>query len=380
MKTTYILKLENKNYLKNLLNYNVHFIKIKYHQDICFLYVNYHDYCKIIRYKDLYGISLYKITGLAYYRIFVKENIFFIFSIFVGVLFLFILSNIIFDVQILSNDKNLIRIIKTELDDNNLKKYRFIKSFKEKEKIKKKILTNYKDKIEWLEIDRVGTKYYIRVLERIINNENNMVNYQNIVARKNAVIKEIKASNGEIVKKVNDYVNKGDVIISGLIMKKDEVKNIVEAKGSVYGETWYNVKVILPRTYKTMKYTGNSYDRLSINIFRKRFLLLNRSKYGIADYQDSFIINNTLLPFSISKTKILEKKEDTFFYTYQDAWEKGVSLARNNLLNNLKNDSKILLQKKLKMYEENSTIVMEVFFKVYEDITDYSIIDIKEGE
>lgn len=377
MKTTYILKLNNKKNLNRLVKYHVNFIKIKYQNDICFLYVNFNDYKTLIRYKDLYGLSLYKICGLAYYKKLIKDNIIFIISLIIGIGFLFILSNIIFDIKIMTNNPELVKIIKRELDENNIKKYRFVKSFREKEVIKNKILMEYKEKIEWLEIDRVGTKYYIRVLERIINKEEE-VSYQNVVARKNAVIKEIKASSGEIIKKVNDYVNKGDVIISGLIMKKEEVKNIVMAKGSVYGETWYNVKVILPRTYSIYKYTGNSYTRLSISIFNKRLIPFKKN-YLNEEYQDSSIISSNILPFSINKTKIFEKKIDTYFYNYQEAEEKGISLAKEKLANDLKGDSKILFQKKLKLYEENSTIVIEVFFKVYEDITDYKNI-VKEDE
>ena len=371
MKTTYILKLNNKKYLPRLLNYNVKFLKIKYQNDICFLYVNYKDYKTLMKYKDIYEISLYKVMGIDNYKIIIKRNMIFIISNILGIILLNILSNIIFDVKMMSNNKELVKIIKRELDEGDFKKYRFIKSFEEKEMVKNKILNNYKDKIEWLEIDRIGTKYYVNVLERILHKEDDNTGYQSVVARKNAIIKEIKASSGEIVKKVNDYVNKGDEIISSKIKKKDEVKALVEAKGSVYGETWYNVKVILPRTYKVIKYTGNSYNTISIKILGKRFMLFNKNKYSLVDYQDKPIINDRLLPFSINKTSIIEKKEETYFYTYQDAWEKGISLAREKLLNDLKGDSKILLQKKLKLYEENSTIVVEVFFKVYEDITDY---------
>ena len=372
MKTTYVLKINNKKNIQRLVNYNVQFLKIKYQDDICFLYVDKNNYHKLIKYKDIYGISLYRIKGLENLKRIIKNNFVFIISIIIGVIFFYTLSNIIFDVQILSNNKELVKIIKRELDEADFKKYRFIKSFNEKEKLKDRILTNYKDKIEWLEIDLVGTKYYVKVLERIIKNEDH-VHYQNIVARKNAIIKEIRASNGEIIKKINDYINKGDVIISGLIMKNDEIKDIVEARGIVYGETWYNVKVILPRTYKMVKYTGNTYHKLSINLFGEK--MFNKKKYGLEEYQDIPIISNPILPISLNKTIVKEKKEETFFYTYQDAWEKALILAREKLLNDLKGDSKILLQKKLKLYEENSTIVIEVFFKVYEDITDYRIID-----
>ena len=374
MRTTYIIKLNNKKYLNRLLKYQVHFSKIQYHNDICFLYVNYNDYQKLIRYKDIYGLSLYKITGLPKYKQIIKYNHIFIISVIIGIVFLYILSNIIFDIKIMSTNKDLVKIINNELNESDLKKYRFVKSFAKKEEIKNKIMDLYKDKIEWMEIDKIGTKYYIRVLERVINKEKNNANYQSIVARKNAVIKEITASSGEIVKKVNDYVNRGDVIISGLITKNDEIKNIVEAKGKVYGETWYNVKVILPRTYEEIKYTNNSYNRISLNLFNKKYILFKNNKFDNEEYQDKVIIGNNILPFSINLTKILETKEDTYFYNYQEAWDKGLALAREKLLNDLKGDSRIIFQKKLKLYEENSTIIVEVFFKVYEDITDYLII------
>ena len=74
MKETYILKLENKKYLNNLLKYNVYFYKIKYQGDICFLYVNYDNYIKLIKYKDIYGISLSGVVGLPQYKTLIKNN------------------------------------------------------------------------------------------------------------------------------------------------------------------------------------------------------------------------------------------------------------------------------------------------------------------
>ena len=380
MKTTYILKLANKKNITRLLKYHIKFIKIKYKDDTCFLYVSEKDYQKLTKYFNLYDISLYDIKGLLKYKSILSKNFIFIISMFIGICFLYLLTNIIFDIKIMSNKKELIKIIQNELNESNLSKYQFIKSFDEKEKIKKKILNNYKDKFEWIEIDRVGTKYFVNILERIIHDNEKVTNYQNIVAKKNAVIMEIKASSGEIIHKVNDYVNKGDVIISGLITKKDEVKNIVEAKGRVYGETWYNVKVKLPKTYKDKVYTGKSFNKISLNVLNNRLFLFKNKKYQNEEYTDNIIISNNLLPFSLNKTTISEVKEDTYFYTYEEAQQLGLTLAKKKLLDSLSSDSKILYQKNLKLYEENSTIIIEVFFKVYEDITGYKKIEIEEGE
>ena len=380
MKTTYILKLENKKNLNRLLKYHIKFTKIKYKNNTCFLYVEEKDYQKLLKYFNLYGISLCDIKGLLKYKKILSQNVIFIISMFIGICFLYLLTHIIFDVKIMSNKKDLVEIIQNELDEVNLSKYQFIKSFDEKEKIKKKILNNYKDKLEWIEIDRVGTKYFINILERVIHDNEEKDNYQSIVAKKNAVILKIRASSGDIIRKINDYVNKGDVIISGLITKKDEIKDIVEAKGRVYGETWYNVKVKLPKTYQDKVYTGKSFSKISLNIFNNRFFLFKKKKYQNEEYVDNIIIGSNLLPFSLNKTTIYEIKEDNYFYTYSDAENRALDLAKKHLLDSLNNDSKIIYQKKLKLYEENSTIIVEVFFKVYEDITDYRKIEKEEGE
>ena len=168
MKTTYILKLSNKRYLNHLLRYQIKFNKIEYQNDICFLYVDSKNYQKLVKYFQLYDIKLYQITGLLKYNKLIKNNIVSIISALIGIIFLYLLSNIIFDVKIMTNNSELIKIINNELIENNLVKYHLVKSFNEKELIKNKIISEHKDKLEWLEIERVGSKYYIHLLEVIL--------------------------------------------------------------------------------------------------------------------------------------------------------------------------------------------------------------------
>ncbi len=378
LKSYYILLLEDQRKLINLYHHNIYFFKIKYHGDKTFLYADEENYLKMLKYFQLYGISLYKIGGLKkYYLLFKKYQIFTI-CMLISIIIILVLSHLIFDVSIMTDNKELKNIIKNELEILGISKYRFSKSYEEKEEIKKKILNDYQDKIEWLEIDLVGTKYYIYVLERKKQEENDYFLYQDIVAKKNAVITEIKSSKGEIIKKVNDYVNKGDTIISGQIKKNDEVKNLVKAEGVVYGETWYNVRVELPYTYYEKKYTGNYYNTFTISLFNNR-LSLKKDNYQEKEYVDKTILGSNLLPISLNKSKVLEVKNNLNIYTYDSALLHGMTIAKEKLVKNLNSDAKILSQKKLKLYEENSIIIVEVFFKVYENITDYKSIQ-KEGE
>ena len=377
--TYYVLHLPDKKSLNRLIRYDIHFKKIIYQNTGCLLFVDDNNYHKLEKFFKLYNISLIRVEGKKKYLFLFKKYHIFIISVILGIMFMYLLSNIIFDVEIMTNKENLKEIIRNELEKHDLKKYHFVKSFKEKEEIKKDILTNYKNQFEWIEIERNGSKYSVKLLERIIEKEETNNQYRHIVAKRNAVIKEIKATNGQIIKKVNDYVNRGDIIISGNIIKNDEIKNTVKAEGKIYGETWYNVSVELPRTYNKMIYTGNEYERFTLNLFDKRLFLFGKKDYANFEYEDKLILDSKILPFSLSKTKVKETKLDSYFYTYQDAYLKGLNLAREKLLDSLSRDSQILLQKKLKLYEENSKIIVEVFFKVYEDITDYKNIVI-EGE
>ena len=279
----------------------------------------------------------------------------------------------------MSDNEEIVQILKEQLDKYQLSKYRLVKSYREKEKIKENILHDYKDQIEWLEINRVGTKYFINVLERKKSPVKKTINYQNVVAKKNAIIREIKSSSGEIVKKVYDYVNKGDVIISGNIMKNDEVKDVVQAEGTVYGEVWYNVKVQIPLSYEESIYTGNSYQIFSISIFNRRFNLFKKNNYQEYKIIDEPLLINPILPFSLNKSTIYEVERVQKIYTYDIALLKGMSIAKDKLLSSIEKDSQIITQKKLKLYQENNIIVIEVFFQVYENITAYEEI-VKDGE
>ena len=377
-KSYYILKLNNKGDLSKLFFKDISFFKIKYRKDYVLLYVDNNNFKKIEKYFNIYNISIYNVGGLIKCKLLIRKYNIFLLMVFLSLIMIFIFSKIIFDINIMSNNQKIVDIIMKELDDFGIKKYHFVKSFNEKEELKKKILSDYKDKIEWLEIDLSGCVYNIHVLERLTNNNSKDVIKQNIVSSKNAIIREIKATSGEVVKKIFDYVNKGEVIISGEIKKGDDIKNVVRAEGKVFGEVWYNVRVELPLSYEDNQITNNCYNSLTLNILNKRLLLFKRMKYNSYNIIDNDILSNNIIPLSLSKSKICEVKKNKSFYTYDTALSEAMRLSKEYLLKNLDKNSEILLQKKLKLYEENNIIVVEVFMKVYEDITSYE--EIKEGD
>jgi len=262
-------------------------------------------------------------------------------------------------------------LILEELETEGIKKYNLVVSYEKKEKIKENLLKKHKDKIDWLEIERTGTKYIIKVEERKKNNQIMDSKPRNVIAKKNGLIKKIVSSSGEIVVKKDQYVKKGDILINGIIHNKEEEVAKVRADGIVYAETWYNVTVEVPYHYHEENETGNKQKVLEFKWFDKEYNLFDFDKYKNSKDNSIFLISNNLLPISLS---IVEEKEVNVIdkiYTKDNAITEASSIAKNRLKDKLGENIEILYEKNLKITEEDSKIIVVMFYKIYEDITDY---------
>ena len=260
MHSLYQIKIEGrdvKRFIKKLYNANIYMEDIELYDRVAYIKINKQNYEKIKKIKTIYKVKVVRLFGFVRLIDILKRHYIFFVGILLGYVYLIFLSNIIFDIEIIHSKKEIRDLINKELKYYGIEKYSFIKSYREKEEIEDKILKNHKDKLEWLEIDRIGTKYQIRVEERIIKKPSEEEKERDIVAKKDGIIVKNQASKWEIKKKIGDYVKKGDVIISGAITKNEEIKNKVSANGSVYAEVWYKTNINMPYYYKEEIKTGN---------------------------------------------------------------------------------------------------------------------------
>ena len=378
MKNIYIVKIEEK-YFSKLIKYHINILKIKKIKNYYLLYLDFLNYEKLLKFKNIFELELIGYKGLIQYKLLFKKYFLFISFFALALVYLVFLSNIIFKIEIKTLDQEIANLVLKELEKRDISIHKRAVSFSKKESIREDILKNNKDKLEWLEITRVGSTYVVNVEKRIINEMDTDDTPQDIVALKNAIILKIEAKEGSIVKKLNDYVKKGDVIVTGSITHNDEVVDLVRADAIIYGETWYNVHVSYPYAYYEKTYTGNSKKRLSITLFNKKINLFDNSEYKEEEILEQKILYHKFLPFSFSLEKVLEVVIRDEVYTPEEAAMMAISEAKEKILSTLPEDSKILSQKKLKIIVNDSTIEVDVFFKVYENITDTKKISL-EGE
>lgn len=360
------------NFLSRLIKNNINVYKVIpiSHKEME-LIIDYNDLNKIMKLKSIYDVKITKYYGKLKLLKLIKKNIFILSFLMIGLFLIYILSNMVFSIEVIHSNKNIIKLVNEELYDNGIRKYSFVKSYKEIEKIKKKILEENKDSLEWIEIIREGTKYTVRVEERIINKIEDNKKIYDIVASKNAIIKSIQASSGEKIRDINTYVKKGEVVISSDITlpNNEKVKN--SSVGTVIGEVWYSARIEYPYIYNEIKYTGNKKRVLVLNFFNKRISFFDFNKYKTFNKNVKYIFDNMIFPISLTYEYIYETKVINDIYTYDTAKEKAISVIKEKLLSKYSSIDSITDIKIINEEDTSSKIVLDLFITCNEDITEY---------
>lgn len=324
---------------------------------------------KVGKIKTSYKIDIVNRYGLAKIEYLFKKYLVFFICLGIGVIINIILSRVIFDVEVIHSNPYIREIVYNDLEKYGIRKYNFKVSFLEKEKIVSKILEEEDNDIEWLEIEEVGTKYVVRVEQRKKNKDSSECIRRNVVAKKDAMILSIEAEEGEIVKKKLDYVKKGDVLISGIIHNKEDIVKQKCAIGKVYGEVWYKVFLEMPIKYREENVTGKVKRQLELEFLGNKYTLF--SKFKTYKRESFSLVDLMILPIRINFSSYLETNVIEKNYTLDNVVDDAFVIATTKLNNKIGSDSEIVGKKVLKKYQKNSKIIIEVFFKVKEDITDY---------
>lgn len=380
----YILKISGKRpsrFLEFLIKLHISFTLLKQSKDFFIIEVSDEDYEKIKKIKTSYEINIIKRKGLAYILHLIETKKIFLCSILFAMFTMIILTHITFSIKIIETDESIKNIIMEDLEEFGIKKYHLKVDYQKKEAIRNKILEKEKDKLEWLEIEEIGTTYQIKLIKRVKKDQEETLLPRNIIAKKKAMIVSIYAEAGEVVSKKNQYVEKGQVLISGLIKNKEDIVSKVAAKGKVYAEVWYKVNMKLPLLYEEEKLTGKSKQVLQFHFLSHDISLNELFYYQHAKEKENILWKHSLLPFRFSYTK-KEQLQITRTKYDKDHIEKNiVPLAIKKLKAKLGSDVEIISQKVLKKDESTGKMNIELFFKVKEDITDYeSIVDVDINE
>lgn len=366
------IKITGRNvtyYISHLYKKNISLFEVKIiSRKEAYLKLYYQDYLNLKKEKTTYEISIYQKHGLLKFKDYLKKNMILFCFLLLALGVIYFLSLLIFDIEIITSNTKLKELVSIELKNHGIEKYQFKKSYDAIEEIIEEILNDNKDDLEWLEITNVGNKYVVSVQERKKAKEEEEYTYQHIIASKSGIIMDIDASSGEIIKSNLDYVNKGDIIISGSLLLPSNETALVKADGKVYAEVWYKVKTFMPYIYQEEIFTGNSKRVYIIEFLNKRISLLDYQKYNSYKSDNEVLLYHNLLPIRLVKEKQYEMHVIDEAYTKEEAITKARESSREKLLSHLEKDSTIKSEKVIKVEESDQGVNVEVFYSVIEQI------------
>ncbi len=354
------------NLIKKIESLNIKIYEVKYINKKIYLKVSRKDYEKICKYIVSYKFEVIRNTGINWCIDVIKEEKIFVICLIIGLFLFLIIKNLIVKIEIVHENSEIRELLKDELDYYGIKVLSFKKSYKELNIIKKEILDKYPDKLDWMEFVVSGMKLSVKVEERIITNTKKIDKVCDVVALKNGVINDVKIESGELLVNINDYVRKGDTLISGIIKYNEEEKRYTCAQGEIYATTWYTASASIP--YKYYEYEDTN---------KKRYNLVweyNDTKHEILRNRlDTFKSNyKTILKvfgFGLYLNKQVSVKKIEKTYSKDEALDVGINKVVESIEKKLSKKDTIIDKKVLKKYENNSTMDIEVFVVVKELIS-----------
>lgn len=219
-------------------------------------------------------------------------------------LFLIIMSQFIWVIEIHGNksiDSNqLIKFI----SQKNIFPGQYRKNIDVKP-IEQEILLKFKN-ISWISINIQGSKATVEINEQTPPPQNwNNGAPCNIIAAKRGIIKHVEAYSGQNLVDIGDLINKGQIIVSGIIEDKSLNNTLVRANAKAIAKVEDIVRYTQPLTEEVIKYNTIS-TNLYLEIFNKNIPInftKNVNNMDIKKFKSTIYpkILNISLPFNINK-------------------------------------------------------------------------------
>lgn len=298
-----------------------------------------------------------------------KRKIFAIFFILL-IITVIALSNFVWNIEVIGNNKISAEEIIKDLADDNFKVGTSKTNLNTKNIIDKIRLK--RSDLAWMGIEIKGTNAVVKIVEAdlkpdIIKEEE----YCNIVATNDAMIVKINAQNGTAVVKEGDIVTKGTVLIQGWLEGQFTGIRYVHANGEVQAKVWYSQKVSVPlKQIKKIK-TGKEENKYSVKINNFE---INLPK-GVPKFQNYDTIETSkklklfsdfYLPIEINQKIYQEYEEQEVTYSIDEAKELGITQADENLKEQI--EGKQVTNKKINTEQTGANIEVEVIYEVLESI------------
>jgi len=344
---------------------------------------------KQIRRKTIYKVTFIGKNGYPFLlRRFLKKKPMVVGLIFSFLLFLF-LSNIIWEVRITGVPKDIEEKIEKQLSSYGIHPGAWLFSLDTPTDIQQQLIKDVPELL-WAGVNQKGTTFYLEGVEKIVVQEADPEQPRNLIAAKKGVITNVYVAKGTPMVQVNDYVEPGDMLVSGVFQKENDKDSEEEqnhtttppvaAEAEITANTWYEVSVTVPLEYNYEILTGNREKKYYLRVGDFQLPIWG---FGEPPYDDTHreITEKKInflkweLPITYVETILSEKAYNKEERTKDEAIEAGIEQAITQLEHELGPDAKILSEKVLHESVEHGKVKLNLYISVEENIVKHQPID-----
>lgn len=305
-------------------------------------------------------------------------------GLFLSVLLIFGLSNIIWDVKVTGVPKDIEKKIVKQLDSYGIHAGSWSLTLEPASVIQQKLVNDIPELL-WVGVNKKGTTYFLEGVEKATVKDKEVKGPRNLIATKKGVIERMFVSKGLKKVEVHDYVEPGDLLVTGKLdfasekeaeeedkEGKDKHK-LIAAEGEVIAKTWYKVDVTVPLKANVELLTGDHKKKYYLGFGDVKLPIWG---YGDPDYKHVHKeeTNNRIqflkweLPVHFIESTLREKNYNKLERTKEEAIKIGLKQGENELQLRLGPDAKITSQKVLHETAENGKVKLTLFTTVEENI------------
>ncbi|MEH7178794.1 sporulation protein YqfD [Neobacillus vireti] len=317
------------------------------------------------------SISFLKRAGMPFLFKRLLKNSGFIAGALLFFLLIMFLSNVIWGIDIKGAKPATEYQIRKELDKMGVKVGK-IQFFVDNVEGIQRELTNKIGSLTWVGVELKGTTYQLQVVEKKEPEKPEQLEPRNLVAKKKAIIASMFVETGQKVVDINDHVEAGQLLVSGVIGQEGQTQQVA-AVGEVWGETWYKSHVELPLITNFFVFNGQEKQKHSLIIGNLEIPIWGFGDPEFKEYEAEKNIKkiNFLkweLPISFSNETLRAREETTRTYSTKEAEKIALELAKNKIKTGLDEEAIIKDEKILHKELKNGKVILDIHFKIIENI------------
>src|SRR5699024_3327526 len=302
------------------------------------------------------------------------------FGVIIFIVLVGLLSSIVWEIEVLGTEQIAPKEIHNILKDNGIKVGKWKKDL-DTEEIEKALLKEL-EYISFLEVRTSGVKLIVDLKEQDIPPEKIDKSYpSNLVAKKKGVITKIMATNGSAVVKKGKVVEKGDILITGVMESEDsEESYLVHSEGEVLAETRYTHIIEESIVKEKKQETGRIYRQRGLKFGGKGIKFFSGDiPYDdyIEEVEEKDIINlkwpKIDIPIKIVNHIFVEVKSEEVKHDVEYLKQKAQIEEEEEINKTLSKDTEIISKDIIHTIEDN-ILKTKVIVETLEDISKVQII------